>query len=310
MTGPSTLAPEAAASVGRPGLRVWLLAIRPKTLTAGAIPVVAATGLAFGQGRGRLLPALAALVGASLIQIGTNFTNDHYDFKKGADTEERVGPVRVTQSGLIAPKTVLSAALFCFALAMVVGIYLVAIGGWPIIAIGLASIASGYAYTGGPFPLGYHGLGDLFVFVFFGLVAVGGTFFVETLTLSPAVWPVAIAVGAIGTALLAVNNLRDRETDAKAGKRTLAVRLGAGAVRAEWVLLVALAYACPAWLLWRCGTGPGVLLAYLSLPFVIRPLRRVLTRSGASLNPALGGTARIQLVFGVLLAIGLWSPWR
>ena len=167
----------------------WLLAIRPKTLTAGAVPVFVGTGLAFGEGHGRLLPALAALAGALLIQIGTNLVNDYYDFIRGADTAERQGPVRVTQAGLIRPATVLRAAMVVFGLAFGVGLYLVGVGGWPIVAIGLLSLLCGYAYTGGPFPLGYHGLGDVLVMLFFGFIAVGGTYFVQTHTLSAqALW--------------------------------------------------------------------------------------------------------------------------
>ena len=294
-------------AIPRPSpVRTWLMASRPKTLTAAAIPVVVGTGVALGHGVAHLWPALAALIGALLIQIGTNFTNDYYDFKKGADTHERLGPQRVTQSGLLAPRTVLAAALLCFGLAIAVGTYLVWIGGWPIIAIGLLSVLSGYAYTGGPFPLGYNGLGDVFVFVFFGLVAVGGTYYVQALGLSPAVWPPAVAVGALGTAILVTNNLRDISTDVKVGKRTLAVRFGATAARAEYVLLLIIAFACP---LVTVLTGQGsawALIALAAAPVAIPPLRRVLTQDGGALNPALGGTARLQLVFGVLYAVGLW----
>jgi 1,4-dihydroxy-2-naphthoate octaprenyltransferase len=286
--------------------RAWILAARPKTLTAAAIPVVVGTGVALGEGAARLWPALAALVGSLLIQIGTNFTNDYYDFKKGADTHERLGPTRVTQSGMISPQAVLRAAMLCFGLAIVVGSYLVWIGGWPIVAIGLLSVLSGYAYTGGPFPLGYNGLGDLFVFIFFGLVAVAGTYYVQALSLVPAVWPPAVAVGALGTAILVTNNLRDISTDVKAGKRTLAVRFGATAARAEYILLIAVAFLCPvATVVFHQGTS-WALLALAAAPFAVPPLQMVLRRNGAALNPALGATARLQLVFGVLYAIGLW----
>jgi 1,4-dihydroxy-2-naphthoate octaprenyltransferase len=282
------------------------MAARPKTLTAALVPVMVGTALAYGLGVGRWLPALAALVGAMLIQVGTNLTNDYYDFKKGADTEERLGPKRVTQSGLIAPSTVLASALLCFGLAVVTGIYLVVVGGWPIVAIGLASVLSGYAYTGGPFPLAYNGLGDVFVFVFFGLVAVPGTFYVQTLTVGPAAWWAAIPVGAIGTALLVVNNLRDETTDTKANKRTLVVRLGSTAGKAEYVLLLIAAYATPL-AMWGLGlASPWVLLALLSAPVAVPPLKLVLGAKGAALNPALGGTARLQLVFGLLFSVGLF----
>ncbi|MFY0567164.1 1,4-dihydroxy-2-naphthoate polyprenyltransferase [Archangium lansingense] len=295
-----------AVEAPRPTLKTWLMAARPKTLTAALVPVMVGTALAYGLGVGRWLPALAALVGAMLIQIGTNLTNDYYDFKKGADTEERLGPKRVTQSGLIAPGVVLASALTCFGLAVATGTYLVVVGGWPIVAIGLASVFAGYAYTGGPFPLAYHGLGDVFVFIFFGLVAVPGTFYVQALTVGPAAWWAAIPVGAIGTALLVVNNLRDGTTDVKAGKRTLVVRFGSTAGKAEYVVLLAMAFATPL-AMWGLGlASPWVLLALLSAPVAVPPLKLVLGAEGAALNPALGGTARLQLVFGLLFSVGLY----
>ncbi|MCK8499546.1 MULTISPECIES: 1,4-dihydroxy-2-naphthoate polyprenyltransferase [Myxococcus] len=304
----STSVPGAPVSLSkpRPTVKTWLMAVRPKTLTAALVPVLVGTSLAFGLGVGRLLPALAALVGAVLIQVGTNFINDYYDFKKGADTHERLGPVRVTQSGLIAPGTVLMGAAVCFIAATAVGAYLVAVGGWPIVAIGLASLLCGYAYTGGPFPLGYNGLGDLFVFIFFGLVAVTGTFYVQAGTVHPAAWWAAIPVGASGTMLIVVNNLRDVTTDVKAGKRTLAVRWGTTAGKAEYVLLLAASFATPGVMYALGYAAPWVFLSFLSLPLAVPPLQRVMREQGAALNPALGGTARFQLIFGVLFGLGLY----
>ena len=296
----------AAAPAASPSLRTWLLAARPKTLTAAVVPVVVGTGLAVGERMAVLWPALAALGGAMLIQIGTNLTNDYYDFRKGADTHERVGPTRVTQSGLIAPQTVLAAGSACFTLAVAVGISLVARGGWPFVVIGLASVLAGWAYTGGPYPLGYHGLGDLFVMVFFGLVAVPGTFYAQALRLVPAVWPAAVAVGATGTMILVVNNLRDVETDARAGKHTLVVRFGRGFGRAEYVALLLLALAMPVAMVALGWARWPVLLALLATPLVWPPLSRVLRSTGTALNPALGGTARFQAGFGLLLALGAW----
>ena len=295
-----------AAPAPSPSLRTWLLAARPKTLTAAVVPVVVGTGLALGQGMAVLWPALAALAGAVLIQIGTNLTNDYYDFRKGADTHERVGPTRVTQSGLIAPQTVLAAGAGCFALATLVGVALVARGGWPFVVIGLASILAGWAYTGGPYPLGYHGLGDLFVMVFFGLVAVPGTFYAQALRLVPAVWPAAVAVGATGTMILVVNNLRDLETDAKAGKHTLVVRFGRGFGRAEYVTLLVLALVMPVAMVALGWARWPVLLALLASPLAWPPLSRVLRTTGTALNPALGTTARFQAAFGLLLSLGTW----
>lgn len=289
-----------------PSLSTWFLAIRPRTLTAAIVPVMVGSALAFGDGRGQWLPAIAALLGAVLIQIGTNLTNDYYDFKKGADTHERLGPVRVTQAGLISPQTVLLAAVASFAAALVIGLYLVAVAGWPVVAIGVASLLSGYAYTGGPYPLAYNGLGDLFVFVFFGFVAVGGTYFVQALGLPPKALLAAIPVGALGTAILVVNNLRDATTDVKAGKRTLIVRFGERAGRGEYLACLALAFGTPPLLLALGWEGWAVLLPLASAPFVVAPLRRVLQQRGAALNPGLGETAKLQLVFGALFAAGLY----
>jgi 1,4-dihydroxy-2-naphthoate octaprenyltransferase len=265
--------------------------------------VLVGTAVAAAQGGFRPLPALAALLTAMCLQIGTNFANDYHDFQRGADTHERVGPKRVTQSGLVAPRTVRAAALGTFAVAFVIGIYLAAVGGWPIAVTGLASIAAGWAYTGGPWPFGYHGLGDVFVFVFFGLVATVGTTYVQLHAAPAAAWIAAVPVGAIATAILVVNNLRDIATDARAGKRTLAVRLGPTGTRAEYVLLLAVAFAAPFALL--PFARPWVLLPLAALPLAAGPLRLVLRGQGAELNSALGGTARLHLAYGALLALGL-----
>ena len=293
-----------SAELKRPGLGVWILAARPRTLTAAVTPVVVGTAVAASQASFRPLPALAALFSAISLQIGTNLANDYHDFERGADTAERVGPRRVTQSGLVPPRTVRAAAIGMFALAFVLGIYLTVVGGWPIFVVGIASIAAGWAYTGGPWPLGYHGLGDAFVFVFFGLVAVTGTVYVQSHSVPPAAWIAAVPVGALATAILVVNNLRDIVTDAKAGKRTLATRIGPGRTRAQYVLLLAVAFTAP-FLLAGVAT-PWALLPLAALPLAIPPLRLVLRQSGGALNPALGGTARLQIVYGALLAIGLW----
>jgi 1,4-dihydroxy-2-naphthoate polyprenyltransferase len=297
-----TLQPRAPA---RAALAIWLQAIRPKTLSAGAVPVIIGTGLAYGQGSARPLPALAALAGALLIQIGTNLSNDYYDFKRGADTSERLGPVRVTQNGLIAPALVLTAAMLFFAAAFIVGVYLVALGGWPIAALGVVSLLCGFAYTGGPAPLAYVGLGDVFVLAFFGFAAVGGTYFVQAGSLTPAVAWAAVPAGCLGTAILVVNNLRDAATDAKAGKRTLVVRWGALAGKVEYCAILAAAFAAPL-VMWMIGISRAwPLLSWLSAPLAIAPLSRVLKEHGAALNAALGATARLQLAFGILFALGL-----
>ncbi|MCB0195601.1 MAG: 1,4-dihydroxy-2-naphthoate polyprenyltransferase [Anaerolineae bacterium] len=285
-------------------LQIWLLASRPKTLPAAAAPVLVGTAVAIGEHAFRLGPALAALLGALLIQIGTNFANDVFDFKKGADTTQRLGPMRVTQAGLLSPEQVMSGMWLTFGLATIIGLYLVFVGGWPIVVIGLLSIISGIAYTGGPFPLGYNGLGDLFVFIFFGLVAVCGTYYVQAGTVSPAsVWA-AVPVGLLATAILVVNNLRDIDTDRVAGKKTLAVRFGEQATQIEYFLLLGLSYIIPP-LMWLLGLAPiGVLLTWLSVP-MIKPLHHlIMHEKGRPLNMALAGTARLELVYSVLLSLG------
>ncbi len=286
-------------------LKVWALAARPKTLVAGVVPVAVGSALAFRDGAFSATVALAALVGALFIQIGTNLANDYYDFKKGADTTKRLGPPRATQQGWLLPRHVLMGAFACFSAAFFVGLYLVSVAGMPIVVIGLLSILAGYAYTGGPYPLAYHGLGDLFVLVFFGFVAVGGTYFAQTHTLTATALLAAVPVGLLGVALLAVNNTRDAQTDVEAGKRTLVVRFGTRFGQAEYLATVLLSAAVPV-ALWASGRASAwVLLPLLSLPLALPPAKLVLRERGAVLNQALAATARLQLVFGVLFAIGL-----
>ncbi len=295
-----------SASIARPSPRqIWWLAARPKTLPAAAVPVIVGTAAAIKDRQFQVGPALAALVGALLIQIGANFANDVFDFKKGADTAERLGPTRVTQAGLLTPRQVFIGMWAVFALATLVGVYLVIVAGWPIVVIGLCSIAAGIAYTGGPFPLGYNGLGDIFVFIFFGLVAVCGTYFVQAGTVGAVAWWAALPVGFLATAILVVNNLRDIKTDRVVGKRTIAVRLGANGARAEYALLIILSYLVPP-AMWAVGVaGPWTLLAWLSAPLAW-PLWQTLTQQeGRVLNKVLAGTARLELVYGLLFAVGL-----
>ena len=284
-------------AVPRPGLGVWLMAARPRTLSAAVSPVLVGTAIAHRAGALRPLPALLALLASLFIQIGTNFANDYSDFKRGADAN-RVGPQRVTQSGLVAPRTVKLAAWIAFGISGVLGIALAALSGWPVIAIGVASVAAGWLYTGGPWPLGYHGLGDLFVFVFFGLVATSGTAYAQALFVPREAWVAGTAVGSLATAILVVNNLRDRQTDAKVGKNTLAVKLGAAASRAQYVVLVVAPFA----LAFLLGTAWPLLALLAALP----ALRTVLREEGAALNRGLGQTARLQILYSVLLAAGLW----
>jgi 1,4-dihydroxy-2-naphthoate octaprenyltransferase len=281
----------------RPGLGVWLMAARPRTLSAAVSPVLVGTAIAHRAGALRPLPALLALLASLFIQIGTNFANDYSDFKHGADAN-RLGPQRVTQSGLVAPRTVKLAAWIAFGISGVLGMALAALSGWPVIAIGVASVAAGWLYTGGPWPLGYHGLGDLFVFVFFGLVATCGTAYAQALFVPREAWVAGAAVGSLATAILVVNNLRDRQTDAKVGKNTLAVKVGAAASRAQYVVLVVAPFALALLL----GTAWPLLALLAALP----ALRTVLREEGAALNRGLGQTARLQILYSVLLAAGLW----
>jgi 1,4-dihydroxy-2-naphthoate octaprenyltransferase len=286
--------------------QAWLLAARPKTLTAALAPVVVGTALATHDGVLAWLPALAALVGATLIQLGTNFANDYYDFVRGGDTEDRVGPVRVTQAGILKPESVKRGMWTVLGAALLVGTYLVWVGGWPIVWIGLSSLTCAVLYTGGPFPLAYHGLGDVFVFVFFGLVAVSGTYYVQGLAWPPDVFLAGAALGALNTAILVANNLRDIETDATVGKRTLAVRIGTRGSQVQYLTMLFVAFVVPV-VGWRVYGWPAASLAALLVaPLCIAPVRRVLTHTEpAELLPALGETARVVGVYGLLLGLGL-----
>ena len=296
-----------AAIVGpRPGsIGAWLLASRPKTLSAAAVPVLVGTACAAARGDVKWGPALAALLGALLLQIGANFANDVFDFEKGADTAERLGPTRAVQAGLISARGMRRGMFVVFGLALALGLYLTAVAGPVILLIGLASIASAIAYTGGPYPLGYHGLGDVFVFIFFGVVAVCGTAFVEIGQVPALALACALPVGALATAILVVNNLRDRVTDLGAGKRTLAVRFGRGFALGQYRALIAVSYATPLVLALTQATGPEILLPVLSLPLALKTERAVSSTEGRALNPLLAATAKLLLIFGLLFALGL-----
>lgn len=303
--------------------QAWVMAARPQTLPAGIAPVLVGTGLAVHDAVFAPVAALAALVGALLLQVGTNFANDYYDAVKGADTDDREGFTRVTQSGIIAPGKVRRAMVTTFAAAVLVGTYLVYVGGLPIVVVGLASVAAGVLYTGGPAPYGYRGLGDLFVFLFFGLVAVTGTYYVQAVAISPAgPFPLGVSAGTVTPAvllaslpvaglvtdILVVNNIRDRETDAAAGKRTLAVILGYRWSRVEFLALLGVAYIVPVVFL-HFGYHPAVLLPLLTLPLAASLSRTVLTRTdGEALNPALETTGKIAAAHSALFALGLATP--
>ena len=310
MTPTSRSAPPTSA--GSPAgrrqgtLRIWLMAARPRTLPAAVAPVLVGTALGARDGDFRPLAFAAALLGAVLIQVGTNLSNDYSDARRGADTEDRLGPVRVTAGGLVPPRQVLVATWVTFGLAVAVGLYLVAVAGWELLIVGAASILAGVLYTGGPRPYGYEGLGELFVFLFFGVVAVTGSYFVQTEQLAWTGFALAVPVGMLAAAILMVNNIRDRETDSRAGKRTLAVRMGAQGARALYAGTVFGAYVLLP-LTWIVGAlDVWVLLPILTLPLALRLTADVSHRTdGPSLNQALARTGLLQLAFCALLAVGV-----
>jgi 1,4-dihydroxy-2-naphthoate octaprenyltransferase len=284
----------------------WVLAARPRTLPAAVAPVLVGSALAYRDAAFCWLPATAALLVALSLQIGVNLANDYFDYIKGVDTNQRTGPLRVTQSGLLAPAAVRTGMLLALGLSLVPGIYLVILGGWPVAVAGMAALMAALAYSGGPFPLASHGLGDVFVFIFFGLVAVCGTYYVQAGRITFASVAVAGIVGVLITAILVVNNLRDIETDRKAGKRTLAVMLDVAGTRVEYTALLIAGYVgLPA----LCLTGirsAWVMLPVLSLPVGISLIRRIWHgTAGPQLNRLLAATASLALVFSLLLAFGL-----
>jgi 1,4-dihydroxy-2-naphthoate octaprenyltransferase len=284
--------------------QTWILAARPKTLPAAAAPVIVGGAVAYAVDMFHPGPALAALIAALLLQIGANLANDVFDFFRGADNEARLGPMRVTQSGLLPPSQVLVGMWLVFGLAAVLGLYLVWFSGWPVLVIGLASILAAVAYSGGPLPFGYLGLGDLVVFLFFGPVAVCGTVFVQSGAVPEEALVASIPMGLLTTAILVVNNLRDIDTDRAAGKHTLAVRLGIAGTRWEYTCCLVGAYLAPAVIaLLGLGTWWGM-LSWVSLPFALRVGRIVWSQSGRPLNQALAGTGQMELLFGVLYGLG------
>ena len=292
--------------------KAWILATRPRTLTAASAPVVAGTGFAAAHGQFAVGPAVAALAGGLLIQIATNLANDYYDFFKGSDTAERLGPVRVTQAGLLSPESVWRGMALTMVAAFLIGVYLVAVGGWPVAVIGLLSLAFAVGYTGGPYPLSYHGLGDVGVFIFFGLAATAGTYYVQALAWSADAIVAGVGMGAFSTAILVVNNHRDRETDAAAGKRTLAVRFGDRFSVAQYFACLAVAAAVPIAGIAAMGWSPWTLLSLAGWLPCIPAGSRVVAVLGdpggvdrRTLNPALGQTARGVAFYGAGLAVGI-----
>lgn len=285
--------------------RAWLLASRPATLPAAVVPVLVGTAAAVPRGVFSAAVFAAALAASLLIQVGTNFANDYFDYSQGADTEERTGPVRLIQSGLVGPGQVLLAALVSFGLAALIGLYLVYVGGWPILLIGMLSILAGLAYTGGPYPLGYHGLGDVFVFVFFGLVAVTGTYYLHTGEVDAVAWLASVPVGLLVTNILVVNNVRDINTDRVAGKHTLATRIGRPASEGQYALFLAVAYMVPV-LLWLLGMmSVWFWLPWLTVPLAARALQGLRRLHGRALNTVLRQTGQLHLLYGLLFSLSL-----
>ena len=289
-------------------LRIWVMAARPRTLPAAIAPVLVGSAAVVEQvgELPRVGAFVAALIGSIFLQIGTNLVNDYSDAKRGADTVDRLGPVRVTAAGLVAPRSVLAATWVAFAIAVAAGVYLTIVAGPIMLLIGAVSILAGVLYTGGPRPYGYAGLGELFVFIFFGLVAVNGSYYVQLEELSVLSAGLSVAVGLLSTAILVVNNVRDIDTDRRAGKNTLAVRLGRERTRRFYVGLIAAGYAAlPITLI--AADGPWwATLGFLSLPLAVKAASPVLTRTdGPALNQALGLTGALLGVFSLLVSAGL-----
>jgi 1,4-dihydroxy-2-naphthoate octaprenyltransferase len=297
--------PEAVVTAPPQGWRVWWTAARPRTLSISVTPVVLGTAIAWSEGAAHAwLPALAALLCALLIQAGTNLHNDAADFERGNDTPERVGPLRVTAAGWAPPADVRHVAIAAFAAAFALGSYLVAVGGWPILVIGLTSLAAGWAYSGGPRPISHTPLGELFVWIFFGLGAVAGSHWLQAQQLSVMALLGGAALGSLAAAVLMVNNYRDLDGDIRAGRRTLAAVLGAAGARRAYAAMMLAPFAVP--LLFAAQGRVGALLAFGALPLCARVVARIARgETGAALNLLLAGTARAGFVFGLLLAVGV-----
>ncbi len=286
-------------------LGVWVLAARPKTLWAAVAPVIIGSAIAYEAGVGHWPSAIAALFGAVLLQTGANFANDYYDCAKGADHPGRLGPTRVTQAGLVSPRQMRKAMAVVFGLATLAGVYLVWRGGWPILAIGLLSILCGLLYTAGPFPLGYHGLGDLFVLMFFGPVATGGTYYVQALHIDVTAIGAGLAPGLFSVAILTVNNLRDLDSDRRIGKKTLAVRFGRTYARIQYVLAVVVASLLPLGFHIVTGRHRYVVLASAVVVLALPSLKTVLRNTaGPHLNDTLAATGKLLLLYSILFSVG------
>ncbi len=286
-------------------LNNWLLACRPKTLPAAIAPVIIGTTLAIGDGGFHWPSAILCFLGAIIIQIGTNLANDYYDFKKGTDTTERLGPIRVTQAGLIAPQKVQLAYTVCFGIALIIAITLSLRGGWSLLAIGIAAVICGILYTAGPMALGYNGLGEVFAFIFFGPVAVAGTYYIQAREINPEAFFAGIAPGLLAAAILVVNNLRDIQTDAKANKKTLAVRFGRVFCQYQYFVLIVLAALMPIIIYALFQERIHIFLCAMILLFAAPSIRSVFTNTdGPSLNQTLGNTGLLLLLYSLIFSLG------
>lgn len=281
-----------------------MMAIRPLTLGASVVPVLIGLALAARKVDIDIIVAVATLACALALQISTNLANDYYDHKRGIDADDRLGPMRVTQAGLLRPQSVRLGLIFVLCVAVSLGVCLVSVGGWPIFAIGVGAIVGALAYSAGPWPLASYGFGELLVFVFFGFCAVAGTHHLQGAAFDLSTALAALPPACLATALIVVNNLRDIPTDARAGKRTLAVRIGAERTRREYVCLVVVAFAGVAAL--ASTTSAYVLIGFVGLPSAVAEIRRLRARAGAELNESLVGTAKLHLLVGLACAIGLY----
>lgn len=286
------------------GIKVWILAARPRTLWAAVAPVMIGTAAAYDIGGLHYLSATVALFSAIMIQIGTNLANDYFDFKKGSDQKDRLGPTRVTQAGLVSPDAIRRATVIAFGLAFVGGIYLVSRGGWPIVIVGLLSILFGVLYTAGPLSLSYTGLADIFVLIFFGPVAVAGTYYVQTLEFSHTVAWAGVAPGLFSTAILTVNNLRDIESDTRAKKRSLAVRFGVRFARYEYAVCMMLGCLWPLGFLYGVNRHPFSLIATMAVIPALFLINKTNSSEGVVLNDVLAGTGKVLLLYSALFTIG------
>lgn len=287
-----------------PSFRAWIAAIRPKTLPAGILPVMVGSAAAYQDNGFAVIPALIALVCAILIQILTNFINEIYDFRKGADTAERLGPLRTVANGIISESMMMKASILVATVTFALGLWLVWIAGWAILLIGLLSLLMAWAYTGGPYPLAYKGLGEIFVILFFGIAAVMGTYYAQTGYWSYDTLFLALPLGLLSSNLLSINNIRDRETDSKAQKRTIATRIGRKNAELVLEMQTLLSYVFPIILYFR-GYSYAILLPLLTLPIAVIMLKSVKSRDGRELNISLQDSAKLLVIFGLVLTIGV-----